>query len=95
MLINEHTWQLLRISIVDQDKPRIDQEAHFELRMNGEDVAAEVYERTGSLEYALMQTGEDWSSDPRMTAVYNRSKARVANGGTLLMASGIEQNDEK
>ncbi len=80
---------------MDQDKPNIDQEAHFELRVNGEDVAAEVYERTGSLDYALMQTGEDWSSDPRMTAVYNRSKARMANGGTLPKASDIEQNDEK
>ena len=82
------------IKTVEQDKPKIDQEAHLELRMNGERHAAEVYERTGSLEYALMHTGEDWSSNPRMTAVYNRSKARMANGGTLPKASDFEQDDD-
>ena len=75
---------------MEQDKPKIDQKAHLELQMNGEDYPEDVYERTGSLEYALMQTGEDWSSNPRMTAVYNRSKARMANGGTLPKASDFE-----
>ena len=79
---------------MEQDNPKIDQKAHLELRMNGEDLAAEVYERTGSLGYALMHTGEDWSSDSRMTAVYNRSKAREANGGVLPKASDFEKDDE-
>ena len=79
---------------MEQDKPKIDQNAHLELRMNREDLAAEVYERTGSLDYALMHTGEDWSSNPRMTAVYNRAMARELNGGVLPKASDFEKDDE-
>ena len=68
--------------------PKIDQQAHFELRMWSAH-AAELYEQTGNLEYALMQTGEDWTRHPGMMAVYNRATAREVNGGTLPKATPL------
>ena len=79
---------------MEQDKPKIDQEAHFELRMRGERHAAEVYERTGDLVYALLHVSDCWEMHPHLTAIYNRHLARELNGGTLPKVSDFKQDDE-
>ena len=55
---------LVKFIIVDKQMQKIDKNAHFELEMCGERIAASVYEQTGDLHEALMGASEDWQFDP-------------------------------
>jgi len=72
---------------------KIDKNAHFELRMCGERIAASVYEQTGDLHEALMGASEDWQFDPTLALINRRAELRRQNGGELPKASDFEQDE--
>ena len=79
---------------MEQDNLKINPNTHFELKMIGGNLAAEMYERTGSLEYALMGVSQDWYYHAPLKKIWDRDLAREMNGGMLPKASVFEQEDE-
>jgi hypothetical protein len=69
---------------------KIDKNAHWELGMCGERVAASVYEQTGDLHKALMAVSLDWQFEPTLALINHRAELRRQNGGTLPKASDVE-----